>query len=181
VNLWLRVLGVLIGVLFKTRLGYLDESSLRGRVWLTDLDYNIHMNNARYLAVMDLGRFDHVLRTGLMRLFISRRWQPLLGAVSVRFRRALGPFEAFTVHTRFVGWDERRAYYEQWIEAGGSVVCHAITWVAARSRGGRVDPAEIARAMGVETSPPLPNWVKRWRDLDGAMDHLKEAAAPAAQ
>ena len=181
-NLWLRVLGVLIAALFRPRLGYMEESVLKGRVWLTDLDFNIHMNNSRYLAVMDLGRFDHVLRTGLMRMFIRKRWQPLLGAVSVRFRRALKPFEAFTVHTRFVGWDDRRAYYEHWIETKDAVVCHAVMWVAARSRNGRVAPGEIARSMGVEASPPLPGWVQRWRDLDGAIDHSRDAApARAAQ
>ncbi len=180
-NLWMRVLGVLIGALFKPRLGYFDESVLKGRVWITDLDVNIHMNNARYLAVMDLGRFDHLLRSGLLRMFIRKRWQPLLGAVQVRFRRALRPFEAFTVHSRFVGWDDRRGYYEHWMEAEGAVVCHAIMWVAARAKGGRVPPIEMARAMGVDgASPPLPAWVQRWRDLDDAIDYQRDVAPARA-
>ena len=28
------------------------------RVWPNDLDTNAHMNNGRYLTLMDLGRFD---------------------------------------------------------------------------------------------------------------------------
>ena len=173
-NLWLRMLGVLIGMLFRPRLGYLEESVLRGRVWITDLDLNIHMNNARYLAVMDLGRFDHILRSGLMRVFLRKRWRPLLGAAAVRFRRALRPFEAFTLHTRFVGWDDRRGYYEHWIEVEGAIACHALMWVAARGKDGRVAPDAIARAMGVDgPSPPLPDWVQHLRDLDPALDAAK--------
>ncbi len=181
-NLWLRMLGVLIGTLFKPRLGYFDESVLRGRVWITDLDINIHMNNARYLAVMDLGRLDLFLRTGMMRAFIRRRWQPLMGAASVRFRRALRPFEAFTLHSRFVGWDDRRAYVEHWIEVDGVVACQAIMWAAFRSGGKRVLPEEIARELGHTGAPPeLPAWVQGWRGLDETIDEPQLNMAKAAE
>ena len=173
-NLWLRLLGVLIGSLFRPRLGMFDESVLRGRVWLTDLDLNVHMNNARYLAVMDLGRFDMFVRSGMLRAFIRKRIQPLMGATMVRYRRALRPFEAFTLHSRFVGWDERRAYVEHWIECDGEVACHAVMWAAFRRAGARVAPAELAREMGVTLpSPPLPDWVQSWRDLDVTVGEAK--------
>jgi acyl-CoA thioesterase FadM len=167
VNLWLRLLGVLIGSLFRRRLGMLDESVLPGRVWITDLDLNVHMNNARYLAVMDLGRFDLFVRSGMLRAFIRGRIQPLMGGVNVRYRRALRPFEAFRLHSRFVGWDERRAYVEHWMEAKGEIVCQAMMWAAFRRGGRRVSPAELGRAMGVTSpSPPLPAWTQSMRDLE---------------
>src|SRR5579862_2806058 len=138
-NLWLRLLGVLIGSLFRPRLGIFEVSVLPGRVWLTDLDLNIHMNNARYLAVMDLGRFDIFVRTGMLRAFFSERIQPLMGACAVRYRRALRPFESFTLHSRFLGWDERRAYVEHWMETSdGEVSCHAVMWAAFRRGGKRI-------------------------------------------
>src|SRR6185503_3961101 len=34
------------------------ESNLSLRVWPNDLDLNIHVNNGRYLTLMDLGRMD---------------------------------------------------------------------------------------------------------------------------
>jgi len=167
VNLWLRLLGVLIGSLFRPRLGLLDESVLPGRVWLTDLDLNIHMNNARYLAVMDLGRFDLFVRTGMLGTFIRRRIQPLMGATIVRYRRALRPFEKFTQHSRFVGWDDRRAYVEHWIEVDGVVSCRAYMWAAFKRAGQRIAPAEMADDLGITgPSPALPAWVQGWRDLD---------------
>ena len=73
-NLWFRLLYLLVVSWFRPRLGYFDESVLRMRVWLSDIDVNIHMNNARYLAVMDLGRFDLFLRTGMGRTFVRRRF-----------------------------------------------------------------------------------------------------------
>ena len=47
-------------------LGFLDESAIRLRVWPNDLDANLHMNNSRYLLAMDLGRWELVMRTGLL-------------------------------------------------------------------------------------------------------------------
>ncbi|HEY1722137.1 MAG TPA: thioesterase family protein [Magnetospirillaceae bacterium] len=170
-NLWLRMLGVLIGTLFKPRLGFFDESVLRGHVWPTDIDLNIHMNNARYLAVMDLGRLDIFLRGSMIRTFIRKRWQPVMGAAVVRFRRSLRPFEAFTLHSRFIGWDERRCYMEHWIEVDGVVSCQAIMWAAFRNGGQRVSPETLARELGFNgPSPLLPAWVQSWRNLDDVID-----------
>ena len=49
-----------------TRTG--DESRLSFRCLPTDIDFNIHLNNARYLMLADLGRIDIFIRTGLLDL-----------------------------------------------------------------------------------------------------------------
>ena len=72
-NLLLRLLRVLIAARFRGRIDVLDESVLNLVVWPTDLDLNLHMNNGRYLSVMDLGRIDHVARTGLQRLIVRNQ------------------------------------------------------------------------------------------------------------
>ncbi len=65
-NLFFRLLRLLLTARWRGRLGPLDESVLKLRVWPVDLDVNLHMNNGRYLSVMDLGRVDVILRTGLL-------------------------------------------------------------------------------------------------------------------
>jgi len=178
-NLWLRLLLVVIGSMFRPRLGFLDESVLRMRVWPTDLDPNVHMNNARYLSVMDLGRFDLILRTGMGRVLRRKGWRPLMGAAWVRYRRALAPFERFEIRSRFVGWDERRSYVEHRILVNGELSCHAIMWAGFRRGAERVAPGELARELGLpETSPPLPAWVQHWRALDASVSE-SQAAPPA--
>ena len=37
--------------------------------WTTDIDYFLHMNNAKYLKELDFARFDYYFRTGLWELF----------------------------------------------------------------------------------------------------------------
>ena len=44
------------------------------RVLPNDLDTNLHLNNGRYLTLMDLGRVDLMLRMGVMGELRRRRW-----------------------------------------------------------------------------------------------------------
>ncbi len=71
-NLIFRLLGLLLTTRWRGRLGPLEESVLKLRVWPVDLDVNLHMNNGRYLSVMDLNRVDVILRTGLLLPLLRR-------------------------------------------------------------------------------------------------------------
>ena len=170
-NLWLRLIGVVFVALFRPRLGWLDESRLRFRVLPHDLDINIHMNNARYMALMDLGRLDLILRSGLWRPLVRWRWQPVLGAALVRFRRPLRPFQALALKSRVLGWDEKWLYIEHRIEAGGTLACQATVRAAFVAAGGVMPPARLAALLGHSTpSPELPPWVASWLAMDRLLD-----------
>ena len=64
-NLFLRLIRVLLTIRSRGQLAPFEDSVLTFRVWPGDLDLNVHMNNGRYLTVMDLGRLDLMARTGL--------------------------------------------------------------------------------------------------------------------
>ena len=67
-NLWLRVLHLIITSFFRPKLDPVrDVSRLTFRVWPHDLDTSLHMNNGRYWTLMDLGRTDIMIRSGLWR------------------------------------------------------------------------------------------------------------------
>ena len=55
-NLYFRLLLFMIRVRFRSRLGIWDTSHVTFRVNPLDLDLQRHMNNGRYLSLMDLGR-----------------------------------------------------------------------------------------------------------------------------
>ncbi|MCR6632538.1 MAG: thioesterase family protein [Magnetospirillum sp.] len=170
-NLWLRMLCVLVASLFRPRLAMTDPSVLRFRVMPHDLDINVHMNNARYLALMDLGRFDLIARAGLWRPMFRKRWQAVIGGVVVRYRRPLKPFQAFALHSRMLCWDERWIYIEHRIEAGGVPACLTLVRAAFLKNGAIVPPLDVAGELGFAGPvPPVPAWVEQWRTLDGAFD-----------
>ena len=147
-------------------LGILDEDILRMRVWPQDIDFNLHMNNARYLSVMDYARMHLLARGGLLSHILRSRWQPLVGAVWMTYRRSLALFSAFTISSRLVCWDERWFYIEQ--RFTGSEGIAAIGWVkgALRDQGGALNPQEVLeRTHPGIVSPPLPETIAQWNDL----------------
>ncbi|MBP2229262.1 thioesterase family protein [Azospirillum agricola] len=158
------VAGALVAVLRGRRTGLLDEVPLRFRVWPTDLDLNMHMTNARYFSLMDLGRTDLVIRGGLGRAVLRNRWQPVVGAANVRFRRSLKPFQRFTLLTRVLCWDDKYIFIEHRMETASGTAALAVVQGAFLARGRIVPPAEVMAAVG-ETgeSPPMPESVAAWR------------------
>ena len=173
-NLWIRLLRLVLTARFRPRLGFFDDSVLSFAVLPTDLDFNLHMNNARYLALMDLGRFDLVLRTGLVGLLWREKLRPVLAAAQIRYRRPLMPFQAFRLRSRLVGWDDRWFYLEQSFERHGTVLCTALVKAAfLKKGGGRPRPRQVLELVGWSAPPPpVPAWVARWKafdmDKDGA-------------
>lgn len=163
-NLWLRLLRVLVTGLLRPRLDLTGISVLRFRVMPHDLDINVHMNNARYLALMDLGRFDLISRCGMWRPMLAKRWQAVIGGALVRYRRPLKPFQAFTLSSRLLCWDERWLYIEHRIEAAGQPACLTVVRGAFLEQGAIVPPAQVAAELGFAgPAPAMPAWVAQWR------------------
>jgi acyl-CoA thioesterase FadM len=147
-------------------LGVLEEDRVRLHVWPNDIDLNLHLNNARYLSLMDFGRTHLLARTRLLSHIIRARWTPLVGAVWMTYRRSLPLFAPFTLGTRLVCWDERWFYMEQTFT--GSKGMAAVGWVKAVLRGpqGSLEPQGILEkvAPGI-VSPPMPEAIATWNEL----------------
>ena len=147
-------------------LGVLDEDSIRMHVWPQDIDLNLHMNNARYLGVMDYARVHLLARCRLLEHIVRSRWQPLVGAVWMTYRRSLPLFSAFTIGSRLVCWDDRWFYIEQRFTGRDGLA--AIGWVkgALRDKRGSVNPQEVlARVSPGIVSPPMPDTMAQWNEL----------------
>jgi acyl-CoA thioesterase FadM len=181
-NLFFRLLGVLVGTFFRPRLWPMEESVLTFRVLPNDLDTNFHMNNGRYLTLMDLGRFDMMLRLGVVRTLLRRRWNPVLASVTVRFRRELSPFQRYELRTRILCWDERWIFLEQRFTRGAELVAVGVAKSVVVGPQGRVAPRELVAALGYGVaSPPVPPGIRAWQEAEAAFyDHAAAARAEGA-
>jgi len=161
-NLLVRVFCLWVSHFFRPKLGILDESVLKLPVLPNDLDVYGHMNNGRYLTNMDLGRMDLILRTGLGRTARQGKWNPLVAAVSMQYRRPLMVFNTFELRTRILCWDEKWIYLQQRFERRGHVA--AVGLVRGLFMGKvRVATSEVLKSLGVDpVSPPMPDVVRRW-------------------
>lgn len=59
------------------------ESRLSFRCLPTDIDSNMHLNNARYMMLADVGRIDIFLRSGLLGLARRNGWGPMMGGLPI--------------------------------------------------------------------------------------------------
>ena len=166
-NLLFRVLLVFFKSLFGRKLGTLDESVLTLRVLPGDLDALGHMNNGRYLSIMDLGRVDLMTRTGMSRAAIRRKWHPLVGSAAIRFHRPLKPFKKYQLKSRLICWDDKWFYIEQRFESEGELKALGLIKGLLRRRDENIPTAEVLKAMGAAvSSPPLPESIRRWIEMD---------------
>ena len=107
-NLWFRLLGYLVSLMWRPALRLPGELSVvRLRVLPNDIDTSGHLNNGRYLSLMDFGRLDLMMRSGMWRSILRHRWTPIASAAVVRFRRELRLFQPFRLETRILAWDHK--------------------------------------------------------------------------
>lgn len=180
-NLWFRLLWLLLRSPWRPRLSAPDGvSRIRSRVWFNDLDVNGHMNNGRYWTLFDLGRIDLILRNGIGRAALKRKWAPIVGAGAVRFRRELRLFQRFTLETRVLGWQDARMVMQQRVLIGEDevVATRALLLAGFYDRRARrfVTAEDLLGAVGVRdaVSPALNEPSRALFELDAA---LKDDAA----
>src|SRR3954452_24742059 len=104
---WLRLLKTGIAFAGAPRIGLLDTTCIRMRVWPNDLDFNLHVNNGRYLTLADIGRVDWFQRSGVLQLARRENAIPVVGDAIAKFRRELKLGQTFEIRSRLVGWDPR--------------------------------------------------------------------------
>lgn len=95
------------------KLGFTDVSRSTFRVWPTDLDILRHMNNGKYLSIMDIGRYDLMQRNGVFDLFTREGWYPVVVGQTISYRKSLNPWKKFVIESRILGFDEQGVYLEQ--------------------------------------------------------------------
>ncbi|MFC7333418.1 thioesterase family protein [Rhodocista pekingensis] len=171
-NLLFRMLRVVVAALLGRPLHPLAASVVTLRVWPTDLDPNLHMTNSRYLAMMDIGRLDLIVRTRIWRVLLKRRWAPVLGSSTIRYRRSLAPFQRFRVRTQVICWDEKWLYIEHVFEdLAGEVHAVAMTKGLFLAGGRTVPTAAVLDALGGGhiDSPPVPPGILAWQQAEQEM------------
>lgn len=166
-NLYFRLVMLFLRRLRAKPVSLWGEVTTTFRVTLTDLDVLRHMNNAKYLALLDLGRTDLMLRSGFGRELARRGWYPVVSAQTISYKRSLTLGQRFELVTRALGVDDRSVYLRQEFRRKGKVVARAI--VQARflrsGGGGVVPPEEIIEAVGgIPDDLVLPEWIHDWAE-----------------
>lgn len=171
----------------KGPIGFTDVDESQFRVWPTDLDVLGHMNNGKYLSIMDVARFDLIKRNGTWDLFARERWYPVVVAQTITYRKSLNPWKKFSIESRILGFDDQAVYLEQRFTrpAGarssnpGSSEIYARAIVRARilrRGGGVVKIDELLEKTGArEEEMRLPDEIRAW-GLDSRLPSTRDDA-----
>lgn len=178
-NLWLRMIAVLLRLRGKPRLPLLATMRITVRVWPNDLDINRHVNNGRYLTLADLGRLDWFVRTGTLGYARQQKAWPIVGDAIAKFRRDLKLFQTCIIETRLLGWEGKWAFLEHRFIRKGRVLGVVAIRGLFRGPQGPLAPGDFLAALGGPAeSPPLPDWVLDWhRGCENLSAQLREEEA----
>lgn len=187
-NLWIRLFWYLATAWRRPHLALPDDPSvLSFRVWPHDLDTSAHMNNGRYLTLMDLGRLDVMVSSGLWRAVLHHRWTPIASAITIRFRRELRCFQRFRLETRLLCWDKAAVVMEHLFvfatgPRAGQIAARALFKGGLYDRRERkfIEVARLMREIGVTATSPSPTpEVEAFLTADSALRETGDTAAQA--
>ena len=153
---WARLARVAATV--KSRGPYLpgSASTLSFRCLPTDIDTNIHLNNARYMMLADLGRIDLFLRSGFVGLARKNGWTPMLGGLQAVYVREIGLWRRFDVISSFETWEGTQIIgSHRFVLDGGETAALVLTTAGIYDRRNRrfVDMGAAIAALGFGADP----------------------------
>lgn len=166
-HLLLRTLLMLFTSTRRPPLSVWDASSLQLRVLPTDIDIAMHVNNGMYFSLMDLGRFDLMVRSGVWKKMRQQGWGPVVAGETVAFRKSLQLWQKYIIESRIIGLDAKAIYFEQRMVVDGEIYARAYIATRLVRKGKPVSQEEIIREFG---APPadleLPEWIHEWRETN---------------
>jgi len=176
-NLYFRLIRILFIGLLRPQLHHSQAIDSKFRVWPHDLDAFGHMNNGRYLQIMDVARAEWMIRTRVAGAIRRNRWTAVLGGGFIRYRHALHFMQSYHVSTRLLCWDRRWFFLEHtFIDHRGRCVAKGISRAALRNRSGWVDTADVvAEVHPGALSPLIPGYVSDWLQLEDEMFRFDSA------
>lgn len=151
----------------------LGTSVLRKRVWPHQIDFNLHMNNAKYLQVMETGRWALFRDNGWFKHLFDKRINLVVASLEITFIRELNLFAGYEVHTKLTSWDEKYIYFEHRLMVKGKLYGHALVKMAGIRKGKRALTPEICEAVGVNFSQTeTKDAIKHWSEMTHAKREL---------
>lgn len=179
-NLYLRLLWTLVRVRFMDRLSIDQSLERQFQVLPNDLDLNGHMNNGRYMTLLDLMLIEYFARIGFLKVLIRNKWRPMSGGAVVTYRKGLKPFQQYRIRYALAASDTHWNYMRfEFLTMDGNLCAAGYMKGAAVSRDGLVPNRHAYGEMGLEFSNhPVPDAVVHWQASEDAM--IKELSLKPA-
>jgi acyl-CoA thioesterase FadM len=172
-NLYLRLMWVYLRALFQPKSSMHELTTLEMRVLPNDLDLNRHMNNGRFMTILDLAIVNILVRTRFMRVVRSLGGYIIEGGALITFRQQLTPFAKYRLQLRYLGCNAHwHVFAFVFVNHKGAVAAKGLVkGGAVRKRRGLMQAQHIWQQFkvlyGEEVTPPeLPGYAEDWLNLE---------------
>ncbi|MBO6717649.1 MAG: thioesterase family protein [Rhizobiaceae bacterium] len=141
-----------------------NESRLAFRCLPTDIDSNMHLNNARYMMLADIGRIDIFLRAGLIGLAKRKKWAPMMGGLQSVYVREIRLWKRFEVVSTVETWEDTQVIgRHRFVLEGGETAAMVLTTAGIYDFANRrfVPIDDMVRELGHDITPRPPSEEER--------------------
>lgn len=157
---------------------FMDVVSRPFRVGLTDIDFNMHINNARYMVFMERARWDHPVQTNTWDVMLKEDLNFIVAGIEMGYIREIRLGKKFEVETRYLGWDEKYFYLEQRFIADGKIHAYGMVKAVFLQKGKKAEPNAVAKMLGIQTAKePLPEHMELWKRLSAEKRNYSSPSA----
>ncbi|MCT9000045.1 thioesterase family protein [Chelativorans intermedius] len=161
---WMRLLRIAATHRRRGRIAVGQEGRLSFRCLPSDIDMNLHLNNARYMMLADVGRMDIFFRSGLLSTARRRGWGPLLGGLQASYVREIRLWQRFDIHSSIETWEETQIIgrHRFVLEDGRTAAIILTTGGVYDFKGRRfVEAGEVMAILGHADAPRPPDAAER--------------------
>ncbi len=155
---------------------FLSVIKRKFRVGLADIDFNLHVNNSRYMVFMERGRWDHSVQTNTWDVMVKQKLNSIIAGIEMGYIREIRFGKTFDLETRCIGWDNKYVYLEQRFVVADKIYAYGLVKAVYFQRGKLITPASALALLGVEqTSESLPQHLEIWKSLASAKKEFSSA------
>lgn len=161
---WARLARMALTTRSRGRFEMGDRGRLAFRCLPTDIDINMHLNNARYMMLADVGRIDIFLRAGLIAKARQNGWAPMLGGLQIVFVREIRLWRRFEVVSTIETWEATQIIgRHEFVLDSGETAAVILTTAGIYDRRQRrfVEADALLEALGIHAAPRQPTEAER--------------------
>ncbi|EAQ64175.1 hypothetical protein MED121_01045 [Marinomonas sp. MED121] len=163
----LRLFKTLFQAKHRSKLSFLEKSTIKFRCHPWDIDMFGEMNNGRALTLFDLGRMDLAIRVNLMPTVRKEKWGLAVAGSSVRYRKRIKLFDKIVMRSQLVAYDDKWFYFEQSMWVGETACSSVLIRGGITSKDGLQSPKNVLKTTGLQhEAPTTPLWVQDWIDSE---------------
>ena len=156
---WARLARMVLTAKSRGRYRMGEESRLTFRCLPTDIDTNLHLNNARYMMLADVGRIDIFMRAGLLGLARQKGWAPMMGGLQAVYVREIKLWKKFEVVSTVETWEDTQVIgRHRFVLADGQTAALVMTTAGIYDFSNRrfMQIDEVIGALGHKITPRPP-------------------------